>query len=59
MKTKTPKQVKEDFRKRGQTFSDWARKNGFDPHKVIRVLNGYAKGNWGEVHQIAVALGIK
>ncbi|WP_310628169.1 DNA-binding protein [Limnohabitans sp.] len=55
----TPEQVKQRFRQRGKTFSQWAREHGYQPQKVIRVLNGFDKGNYGQAHEIAVKLGLK
>lgn len=55
----TGEQVKEKFKKEGVTVSSWARKNGYTPNEVIRVLNGFAKGNYGKAHEIAVELGMK
>ena len=55
----TPDQIKEKFRMRGLTISQWARDNGYKPTKVIRVLNGFDKGHYGQAHEIAVKLGLK
>ena len=55
----TPEQVKQRFRQHGQTFSQWAREHGYHPQKVIRVLNGFDKGHYGQAHEIAVKLGLK
>lgn len=55
----TPEQVKTRFRTRGQTFSDWAKKNGYSPRDVYLVLNGQSKARWGKGHEIAVKLGLK
>nr|DAK22648.1 MAG TPA: hypothetical protein [Caudoviricetes sp.] len=55
----TPEQIKKDFKKRGATFSDWARENGYRPQEVIRVVNGFNKANRGKGHEIAVKLGLK
>lgn len=55
----TPEQVKHRFRARGQTFSQWARENGYPVNKVLRVLNGIEKGHYGKAHEIAVKLGLK
>ncbi len=55
----TPDQVKAKLRARGVTCSDWARQNGYSPQKVIRLLNGYEKGHYGQSHEIAVKLGLK
>ena len=55
----TPEQVKAKLRARGVTCSDWARQHGYSPQKVIRLLNGYEKGHYGQSHEIAVKLGLK
>jgi gp16 family phage-associated protein len=55
----TPDQIKTKFRMRGLTISQWARDHGYKPAKVIRVLNGFDKGNYGQAHEIAVKLGMK
>jgi len=55
----TPDQVKAKLRAHGVTCSEWARQNGYAPRKVIRLLNGYEKGHYGQSHEIAVKLGLK
>lgn len=55
----TPEQIRKDFRARGETFSQWARKHGYKPQAVSRLLNGYERGNYGTAHEIAVKLGLK
>ncbi|CAM5787553.1 DNA-binding protein [Ottowia pentelensis] len=55
----TTDQVKAKFRANGMTFTDWAREHGYSPRKVIRLLNGYEKGRYGQSHEIAVKLGLK
>jgi gp16 family phage-associated protein len=55
----TSTEIKSAFRARGETFSAWARKNGYTPHQVIRVLNGFDKAHYGKAHEIAVKLGMK
>jgi len=55
----TPDQIKHRFRQRGETFSQWARDNGYSVNKVLRVLNGFDKGHYGKAHEIAVKLGLK
>ena len=35
----TPDQLKQRFRQRGVTFSQWARDNGYPVNKVLRVLS--------------------
>ena len=39
----TPEEVKDLFQKRGQTFTQWAKENGYRVNEVYRVLNGQAK----------------
>lgn len=56
---KTREQVKAEFKYRGETVANWARKHGFSTDHVSAVLRGKAKGNWGESHKIAVTLGLK
>lgn len=55
----TPDQVKERFRARGETITDWAAARGYSRRYVYMVLNGQAKGWRGQAHEIAIALGIK
>jgi gp16 family phage-associated protein len=55
----TAEQIKKRFRQKGQTFSAWARAHGYKPNKVIRVLNGFDKGHYGQAHEIAQKLGLK
>ena len=55
----TAEQIKHKFRQNGVTFSQWARERGYKPNKVIRVINGFDKGNYGKAHEIAVQLGLK
>ena len=56
---RSPKEVRRAFRLRGETVSAWAQRNGFGKHCVYGVLSGRIKGDWGEGHRVAVALGIK
>ncbi len=58
-KALTPDQVKQRFRQRGITITQWAEKHGYKRNAVYRVLNGFDKANYGQAHEIAVALGIK
>ncbi|NOU25506.1 MAG: DNA-binding protein [Methylotenera sp.] len=55
----TPQQIKDDFAAKGIPVSDWAKKNGFNPSDVYRVLNGLSRGAYGTPHRIKVALGLK
>lgn len=55
----TPDQVRQRFRQRGETFTAWSQRHGFDRRAVTRVLTGTDKGDYGRAHEIAVALGLK
>ena len=59
MKTRNRDEVKADFRRRGVTVAQWARQHGYGYQQVLDVLRGRTRGNYGEAHNIAVALGIK
>lgn len=56
---KKAERIKQSFRNRGLTFTQWARDNDCSPHAVYRVLNGFDKANYGKAHDIAVKLGMK
>ncbi|MDD4978784.1 MAG: DNA-binding protein [Gallionella sp.] len=56
---KTGAQVIEEMRRRGETVTAWANKNGFTFQQVQNVIHGRAKGNWGKSHAVAVKLGMK
>jgi conserved hypothetical protein len=55
----TPEAVKRKFKQNGWTFAAWAKENGYTPVEVSRVLNGFAKGDRGKAHEIALKLGLK
>ncbi len=55
----TANKVREQFRQRGETITEWALKNGYKRNEVYRVLNGQAKAYYGRAHEIAVKLGLK
>ena len=52
-------QIKAKFKREGRSFAQWARDNGYEYQDVIRVLNGFNKGQRGRGHEIAVKLGLK
>lgn len=56
---KSTNQIKTEFRNKGITISDWARKNNFSVELVYRVLKMNRIPIRGESHKIAVKLGIK
>jgi gp16 family phage-associated protein len=55
----TSDQVKQRFRQRGVTLTQWAAEHGYHRKAVYRVLNGADKGCYGQAHEIAVKLGLK
>lgn len=56
---KSRQSVKAEFDRRGETFADWARRNGYKPRLVYAILSGQIKGRYGAAHDIAVKLGLK
>lgn len=58
-KALTPDQVKQQFRARGLTLTQWAADHGYSREAVYRVINGKDKAHFGRAHEIAVALGLK
>lgn len=56
---KTPQQIKDEFNRRGETFADWAKSNGFPPYLVSQVITGKNAASRGQGHRIAVLLGLK
>lgn len=51
--------TRETLRRERLTVAAWANKHGFPLHAVRAVLYGRNKGNYGQAHRIAVALGLK
>jgi gp16 family phage-associated protein len=47
------------FRLQGISVAEFARSEGFDTHLVYQVIYGRVKGNRGQSHNIAIALGLK
>lgn len=58
-KPKTAEQVKQEYRAKGVTIASVAKKQGWTPQEVYKVLNGQTKGNYGTAHEIAIFFGIK
>ncbi|MDY0011313.1 MAG: hypothetical protein RBS40_00295 [Rhodocyclaceae bacterium] len=56
---KTLEQVRDEFNRRGEAVSHWARRHGIDPEIARGVLSGRIKGKRGQAHKAAVLLGIK
>jgi gp16 family phage-associated protein len=57
--TTAQKSARERLLRHGLTVKEWAEKNGYPLHSVRAVLYGRNKGNYGQAHKIAVALGLK
>ncbi|WP_342133504.1 DNA-binding protein [Hydrogenophaga sp. OTU3427] len=55
----TVEDVREEFRRRGMSVSDWARRHGVSAQLTYRVLAGRTSGQRGQSHQICVLLGLK
>lgn len=55
----TPKQLKNEFARKGITFTKWAIEHGYKPNAVYRVVNGTDKAIYGRAHEIAVKLGLR
>jgi len=47
------------LRYEGKTVTQWAKEHGFPIRAVRAVISGHNKGNYGQSHRIAVALGLK
>jgi gp16 family phage-associated protein len=62
--TKSRKTIREEFARKGLSYTSWARKHGFSANMVIEIVNDdeinpKRKCLRGECHNIAVALGLK
>jgi len=55
----TPEKIRQEFKEKGISISEWARTRGFTPALVYRVLSGEREATRGQSHRIAVALGLK
>ncbi|MDR0809138.1 MAG: hypothetical protein LBE86_08455 [Gemmobacter sp.] len=55
----TPMKAREKLREEGLTVREWVEHRGFPLHAVRAVLYGRNRGNYGQAHRIAVALGVK
>lgn len=59
MDNRSRQQVRSQFRQHGVSIRAWARSHGFPVASVYAVLAGRIRGERGEAHRIAVALGVK
>jgi gp16 family phage-associated protein len=58
-KTRTPAEVRDEFKRKGLSVTAWALSHGYSPNLVHEVLSGRRKPTRGQTHRIAVMLGIK
>lgn len=61
---RTRQEVREDFARKGQSITAWAKSKGYTPNTAIAILSDDDKSPKykclrGEAHKIAVALGLK
>ncbi|EMB2831416.1 TPA: DNA-binding protein [Stenotrophomonas maltophilia] len=59
MSLKTGSEVRRHLLASGISISEWSRSHGFNRHTVVDLLRGKRKGNFGEAHLAAIALGMK
>jgi len=57
--SKTSSEVIHKLRTQGKTIPQWARENRFQVRAVRAVIYGHNKGNYGQAHEIAIALEMK
>jgi len=57
--TRTPQQVRADFRRKGISIGSWADANGFSRATVNQVLTGRNAASIGVGHRVAVLLRLK
>lgn len=57
--TRNAEKVINEFKLRGVSIADWARKQGYSPDLVYRVLKADHIPTRGKSHLIAVKLGLK
>ncbi len=57
--SRTPEEIRKEFRRKGISISDWSIANGFPPNLVYEVLAGRRNPTRGKTHCIAVKLGLK
>lgn len=55
----TVEEVRDEFRRRGISVSDWARRKGVSVQLTYRILAGRTVGLRGQSHEISVLLGLK
>ena len=59
MTSRTPDDVRAEFKRKGVSISSWAIANGYSTNLVFEVIAGRKKCLRGQAHNIAVALGLK
>ncbi|MDD3310977.1 DNA-binding protein [Pseudodesulfovibrio sp.] len=56
---RTPEEVRNEFKRKGISISQWAVANGFPPNLVYEILADRRNPTRGQTHRIAVQLGLK
>ncbi|ADU63423.1 MAG: DNA-binding protein [Pseudodesulfovibrio sp.] len=56
---RTSEDVKNEFKRKGISISQWAVANGFQPNLVYDILAARRNPTRGQTHKIAVKLGLK
>lgn len=56
---RTVEDVREEFRRRGISVSEWARRRGVSAQLTYQILAGRKLGLRGQSHEISVLLGLK
>nr|DAW35808.1 MAG TPA: hypothetical protein [Caudoviricetes sp.] len=56
---RTHQEVREEFARKGISYTSWAVLHGFSPNLVYEVIKGNRKCLRGQSHKIAVLLGLK
>lgn len=64
MPLKTRQQIRDDFARKGLSYTSWAKQNGYSQNVVIAIVNDDEanpkyKCLRGDAHNIAVQLGLK
>ena len=55
---RTREQVRDEFRRKGASITQWALSRGFSPALTLRVLKGNTTPTRGQTYRIAVELGL-
>jgi gp16 family phage-associated protein len=59
LRANSPQEAKRLLQQKGITLKQFAKMNNLEYRTVSEVVRGVNKGNYGEGHRVAVALGLK